>query len=468
MPRVLVVDDEESNRSALERILLREGWSVGLACDGREALEKLRSDRARGEETGVLLTDVKMPGMHGLDLLRAAKQLAPDVQVILMTAYGTVETAVEAMKEGAYDFVTKPLKRADVVASIQKALDRAELLAENRRLRDQLREQSAGSGDRAAEMIGQSAAMRMLLDQAGQVAPSMASVLITGESGTGKGALARWLHQQSGRRGARLVTVHCGAIPESLLESELFGYEAGAFTGATGKKEGRFDLASGGTLFLDEVTEMPLAVQVKLLRVLQEGEYERLGGTRTLRADVRVLAATNRDPEQAVAEGRLRADLYYRLNVIRLHAPALRERREDIALLARHFLAIHARKNHKTVHGIESDALAALEAHSWPGNVRELDNAVERAVVLGREETVRAGDLPPQLLSDTDRPQPEAGWLTFPVGTPISDVERRMIEATVRQCGGDRNLAAAILGITARTIYRREAEWRGEGGDGGG
>ncbi len=463
MPRVLVVDDEESNRTALERILVREGWTVGLAADGREALDKLRSDRARGDGAGVLLTDVKMPGMNGLDLLRAAKQLAPEVQVILMTAYGTVETAVEAMKEGAYDFVTKPLRRAEVVASVKNALDRAELLAENRRLREQIRDSAREqAGDGAVELIGQSAAMRALADQASQVAPAMASVLISGESGTGKGALARWIHQQSGRRGARLVTVHCGAIPESLLESELFGYEAGAFTGATGKKEGRFDLASGGTLFLDEVTEMPAAVQVKLLRVLQDGEYERLGGTRTLRADVRVLAATNRDPEQAVAEGRLRADLYYRLNVIRLHAPALRERREDIGLLARHFLAIHAHKNNKTLRAIDSDALAALEAHAWPGNVRELENAIERAVVLGRDDTLRVGDLPPQLLVRADRPPPETGWLTFQVGTPISDVERRMIEATVRQCGGDRNLAAAILGITARTIYRREAEWRGE------
>ncbi len=454
MARVLVVDDEESNRTALERIFQREGWSVSLAADGREALDKLRADRLRGEEPGVLLTDVKMPGMSGLDLLRAAKQVAPEVQVILMTAYGTVEAAVEAMKEGAYDFVTKPLKRAEVVASIQKGLDRAELLAENRRLREQI----AGVAERTTELVGQSAAMRTLLDEAGQVAPSMASVLITGESGTGKGALARWIHLQSGRRGARMVTVHCGAIPESLLESELFGYEAGAFTGATGRKEGRFDLAAGGTLFLDEVTEMPPAVQVKLLRVLQEGEYERLGGTRTLRADVRVLAATNRDPEQAVAEGRLRADLYYRLNVIRLHAPALRERREDIALLARYFLAVHARRNHKPVHSIEGDALAALEAHSWPGNVRELENAMERAVVLSREDTVRVADMPPAIRSA--EPHGESGWLTFAVGTSFSEMERRMIEATVRRCAGDRSLAAAMLGITARTIYRREAEWR--------
>ena len=462
MPRILVVDDEEPNRAALERIFLREGWSVTLASDGREALEKIRAERLRGEDIRVLLTDVKMPGMNGLDLLRAAKQLAPEVQVILMTAYGTVETAVEAMKEGAYDFVTKPLKRAEVVGSIQKALERGELLAENRRLREQI----AGTADRSTELVGQSAAMRSLLDEAGQVAPSMASVLVTGESGTGKGALARWLHQQSGRRGARLVTVHCGAIPESLLESELFGYEAGAFTGATGKKEGRFDLANGGTLFLDEVTEMPLAVQVKLLRVLQDGEYERLGGTRTLRADVRVLAATNRDPEQAVAEGRLRADLYYRLNVIRLHAPALRERREDIALLARHFLAVHARRNSKTVRGIESDAMAALEAHSWPGNVRELANVLERAVVLCREETVRVVDLPPALRAPGNAEAgTETGWLTFAVGTPFNDVERRMIESTVRLCAGDRNLAAAMLGITARTIYRREAEWRGAEGE---
>jgi two-component system response regulator HydG len=259
------------------------------------------------------------------------------------------------------------------------------------------------------------------------------------------------------------VTVNCGALPEPLLESELFGYEAGAFTGAHGRKEGRFDLASGGTLFLDEVTEMPPLLQVRLLRVLQDGEYERLGGTRTLKTDVRVLAATNRDPEQAVSEGRLRADLYYRLNVIRLHVPPLRERRADIALLARHFIAAHASRNNRDLRGIEPDALAAVERYAWPGNVRELENAMERAVILAREDHIRSVDLLPAVRNAVTTANPESERLSFVPGTPLRDVERRMIEATLRQCNGDRALTANLLGITSRTIYRREAEWRDDG-----
>lgn len=448
MPAILVIDDEEPNRIALERIFTREGWEVRSAGDGRQGLERLREG-----DVGVVVSDLKMPGMGGLELLRAARQFAPEVQVILVTAYGTVESAVEAMKEGAYDFVTKPLRRAEVIASVRKALEKHELVRENLRLRAQLAQAAPG------ELVGQSAPMRTLMEEAAQVAPSMASVLMTGESGTGKGLLARWMHAQSPRRERRLVTVNCAAIPEALLESELFGYEAGAFTGAAGRKEGRFDLALGGTLFLDEVTEMPLPLQVKLLRVLQEGEYERLGGTRTLQADVRVLAATNRDPDRAIAEGRLRADLYYRLNVIRLHVPALRERRQDIPLLARHFVAVHARRNQRVIRGIEEDVVAALEQYDWPGNVRELENAMERAVVLAREETIRLTDLPPAI-RNTPPGSGSTHWLTFGVGTPLSEVERRMIEATLRQCGGDRVIAAGLLGITARTIYRREAEWR--------
>lgn len=449
---ILVIDDEESNRLALERIFTREGWPVRVAADGRQGLEILREG-----DVGVVVSDLKMPGMGGLELLRAARQIAPEVQVILVTAYGTVESAVEAMKEGAYDFVTKPLRRTEVLASVRKALERRDLLRENLQLRQQIAQVTPG------ELVGQSGSLRSVMEEARQVAPSMASVLLTGESGTGKGLLARSIHSMSGRPG-RLVTINCGALPEALLESELFGYESGAFTGAHGRKEGRFDLAANGTLFLDEVTEMPLPLQVKLLRVLQDGEYERLGGTRTLRAEVRVLAATNRDPEQAVAENRLRSDLYYRLNVIRLHVPALRERRADIALLARHFASRHAARNGKPLRGLDPDAVSALERYGWPGNVRELENALERATILAREDVVRLVDLPPAVRAAASvASEPER--LTFAPGTPIRDVERQMIEATLRQCNGDRALAANLLGITARTIYRREAEWREESGE---
>ena len=448
---LLVVDDEAPNREALERIFTREGWNVRAAEDGRAALDTLRDGGV-----DVVLTDLKMPGLGGMELLRAARQVAPEVPVVLVTAYGTVETAVEAMREGAWDFVAKPLRRAEVVATVERAVERRRLLIENRVLRETLTESEPD------EMVGRGTALRQLLDEARQVAPSLATVLFTGESGTGKGILARWIHARSSRAQGRLVTVNCGAIPEALLESELFGYEQGAFTGAQGRKEGRFDLASGGTLFLDEVTELPVALQVKLLRVLQDGEYERLGGTRTLRSDVRVLAATNRDPEAAVAEGRLRADLYYRLNVIRLHVPALRERRSDVALLARHFVARHAARHGRTIVAIDADALAALEGYAWPGNVRELENALERAVVLAREDHVRLADLPANVRGAA--PAGDGGApLTFLPGTPLATVERAMIEATLRACNGDRALAANLLGIHVRTIYRRENEWREEG-----
>ena len=301
--------------------------------------------------------------------------------------------------------------------------------------------------------------MRQVLEEVDQVAPSDANVLLVGESGTGKSMLARALHERSRRRRSRLVTVNCAAIPETLLESELFGHEQGAFTGAIAKKEGRFDLAQGGTMFLDEVTEVSPSVQVKLLRVLQEGEYERVGGTRTLVADVRVVAASNRDIEEAVRNKSFREDLYYRLNVIQIRVPALRERIEDVPLLAAHFLARYAAKNRKAVHGLSNETLDALMGHTWPGNVRELENVVERAVVLCRVPIIELDLLPAGLQNN------EGGRkaLTFTVGTPLKTVERLMIEETLRHAAGDKTLAANLLGITARTIYRREAEWKEEG-----
>jgi DNA-binding NtrC family response regulator len=346
--------------------------------------------------------------------------------------------------------VTKPLRRSDIVRAARKALEKRNLVTENRALRDEL------ARAYPEDVIGRSAPMRRILEEARQVADSVASIFIAGESGTGKGMLARYIHKASPRRDKRLVTVNCAALPETLLESELFGHEAGSFTGAQGKREGRFDLARGGTLFLDEVTEMSPQVQVKLLRVLQDGEYERVGGTRTLQADVRVIAATNRDPEKAIADGALRADLFYRLNVIRIDLPPLRERREDVPLLAQHFLSIYAQRNRRAVQAISPEAVQALQAWDWPGNVRELENAIERAVVLTRDEVMGLESLPPAIRQRSAAP----GSLTFAVGTPLKTVERAMIEATMDSVDGDKALAAQLLGITARTIYRREAEWR--------
>ena len=441
---LLVVDDDASNRVTLERILRRDGYTVTHVASGREAMESFRE-----RPVDLVLTDLNMPGMSGIDLLKALRTVDPDAEVVVMTAYGTVETAVEAMKEGAYDFVSKPLKRHELLAVIRKALEKRSLAVENRRLREQLG--TIGEG----QVVGRSLAWVALLDELEQVAPSDATVLISGGSGTGKGRLARLCHSMSRRKEGRLVTVNCAALPEQLLESELFGYERGAFTGATSRKEGRFDLASGGTLFLDEITEMSLAVQVKLLRVLQEGEYERVGGTETLQADVRVIAATNRDIEADVAAGRFRQDLFYRLNVIRMAVPDLDERRDDIPLLAQHFLVRFNAKNGKHLEGFTPEALDALQSWTWPGNVRELENAIERAVVLCRDARIDLHDLPREIRAA--RGSKEA--LTFEVGTPLKNVERRMIEATLRYTDGDKSLAASLLGITARTIYRREAEW---------
>jgi len=444
-PQVLVVDDDDANRVTLERILARAGYDVSHADSGRSAMESLRN-----RPVDLILTDLKMPGMSGIDLLKAAKVVDPAIEVVVMTAYGTVETAVEAMKEGAYDFVAKPLKRLELTTVLEKALEKRSLLLENKRLREQLAE--VGQGD----IIGNGQVMRTLLDEVEQVAPSDATVLLSGESGTGKGRLARAIHRMSARSERRLVTVNCAAIPESLLESELFGYERGAFTGATGRKEGRFDLARGGTLFLDEITEMKPAIQVRLLRVLQDGEYERVGGTETLIADCRVIAATNRDIEEEVASGGFRADLYYRLNVVPIRVPPLRERSDDIPLLAQHFLVRFVRKNRKELAGITPEAIDALCGWKWPGNVRELENAIERAVVLCRGDKIDVGDLPPAMRSATS----DQKTLSFDVGTPLKDVERRMIEETLRYCNGDKQLAASLMGITARTLYRREAGWR--------
>jgi two-component system response regulator HydG len=429
----------------LERILSREGWDVVHAEDGRKGLERLRDGGV-----GVIVTDLKMPGMSGLELLKAARALAPDVEVVVMTAYGTVETAVVAMKEGAYDYVTKPLRRSEIVATIRKAYEKRQLILEKQQLREQIRAASSN------QVIGTSAPLRLLLEEIDQVAPSDASVLLVGESGTGKGLLARALHERSRRRNKRMITVNCAALPESLLESELFGHESGAFTGARRRKEGRFDLAQGGTLFLDEVTEIPLSVQVKLLRVLQEGEYERVGGTRTLTADVRVVAATNRNIESEVAAGRFREDLYYRLNVIQLRVPPLRDRRDDIPLLAAHFLDRFARKNHKAVAGFTPEAQDALVGYHWPGNVRELENALERAVVLSRSDHIELAQLPPAVRQGRGARK----RLTFEVGINLKEVERQLIKETLMYTRGDKRLAASLLGITARTIYRREAEWR--------
>jgi DNA-binding NtrC family response regulator len=443
---VLVVDDEPSNRTSLEKIFEREGMRVLSADGAKSALELARKHRVE-----VVLTDLMMPGTSGLELMRALKEVAPDTEVVMMTAYGTVEVAVQAMREGAYDFVEKPLKRMTIVKSVRKAAERQSLVVENRSLRRELKLLTT------REIVGQSTALRRVLDVAAQAAPSSATVLILGESGTGKELIARSIHEKSGRAGP-FVAVNCAAIPESILEAELFGHERGAFTGAVGRREGRFARAKGGTLFLDEIGELSPAVQVKILRVLQEGEYEPIGG-HTLKSDARIIAATNRDLRAEVDAGRFREDLYYRLNVISVTAPPLRARREDVPLLVDHFVGLYCKKNGRSRLTIPPEVLTRLSDYSWPGNVREIENVIERAAVLCRGESMGLDDLP-EAIARASTPTPSA--LTFSIGTPLEEVELRMIKETLKHAQGDKPLAAQLLGISTRTIYRKLGENEGQ------
>lgn len=437
---ILVVDDEQSILDSLTRIFSREGYQVVTAPDARQGLEILRHQPVQ-----VLLTDLVLPGMTGTDLLKAAKTVAPETEVVMMTAYGTVENAVEAMKQGAYDFVTKPLKRAQIVGVVKRTLEKQSLVIENRSLRAQL------EATRRRAIIGNSIPWRRMMEVVMQAAPSSATVLIQGESGTGKELLAKAIHERSNRVNCPFVPVNCAAIPESILEAELFGYERGAFTGAVTHRDGRFSLADKGTLFLDEVGEISPQVQVKLLRVLQEGEFERLGG-RTVRVDLRLVAATNKDLMTEVREGRFREDLFYRLNVIAIYVPPLRDRPEDIPLLADYFLRRYADKNGKPISGFTHTAMDRLAAYHWPGNVRELENVVERAVVLTKNQVIEEDDLPRDLLHSEAA---DNRTINIAIGTPLEEVERRLIHETLKRTKGDKRLAAQLLGIATRTIYRR-------------
>jgi two-component system response regulator HydG len=439
---LLVADDDPGLRESLERTLTREGYRVVLASDGRAALERVQ---AGGVD--LIVTDLRMPGLTGLELLRAAKAIMPDVDVILLTAFGTVEEAVKAMKDGAYDFLTKPFRREQLIKLVDKALERRDLIEQNKALKKQLEDIRA-----KGQMIGSSPAYRRMLSLVEQVADSSATILIQGESGAGKELVARTIHERSGRRNGPFVAVNCAALPENLLESELFGYEKGAFTGAAGRKDGRFELANGGTLFLDEVADLSLVTQPKILRVLQEGEIERLGGTRTIQVDVRIVAATNQDLSDMVKEKRFREDLYYRLNVITVRVPPLRERHEDIRLLAQHYLRVYAAKNGRKLDGFSNEALERLESYRWPGNVRELENLIERMVLLARKDRIDAEDLPEEI-AGVKRPPRDA--ILELVGTPLADVEQRLLDETLRITGGNKTQAAKLLGIDVRTVARK-------------
>jgi DNA-binding NtrC family response regulator len=449
--RILIVDDEANARAALNEILHEDGFLTETAADGFKALGKL-SDF----DPDVVLTDLKMPGLDGIGLMEKGREIVPGAVFVVMTAFGTIGSAVDAVKRGADNYLTKPLDFEALVAVVERALEKSRLIKENLRLRQRLRERNVMS-----HIIGDSPMMKKLLQLVEQVAKSRASVLIVGESGTGKELIAEAIHRASPRAKAPLVRLNCAALAEGLLESELFGHEKGAFTGALGRREGRFKQADQGTLFLDEVSEIPPATQVKLLRFLQERAFERVGGNETLHVDVRILAATNRDLRRRIEEGRFREDLFYRLNVVSLEIPPLRARIEDVAPLAMFFLSRYAEENGKRIDGFDEEALGLLEAYGWPGNVRELENAIERAVVLCDEPLVSRRHLPANIAPRQDNDGPPL----IP-GSSLDDIERFAILRTLEMCGGSTSKAAAVLGISSRKIQYKLHEYapRDEGG----
>jgi DNA-binding NtrC family response regulator len=448
--RILIVDDEANARAALSEILRDDGYATETAADGFKALGKL-------EEfvPDVILTDLKMPGLDGIAFMEKARAAAPGAVFVVMTAFGTIQSAVAAVKKGAENYLTKPLDFEALAAVVDRAMEKARLLQETRQLRDRLRERNA-----FGHIVTSDTKMTELLELVEQVGPSRASVLITGESGTGKELIAEAIHAASPRAKKPFVRLHCAALAESLLESELFGHERGAFTGAVTRREGRFKQADGGTLFLDEIGEIPGGTQVKLLRFLQEREFERVGGNETLKVDVRVIAATNRNLTAEIAKGAFREDLYYRLNVVAVDLPPLRERKGDVAALASFFLRRYASENGRSIEGFSDDALARLGAYSWPGNVRELENVIERAVVLCNESRVEMKHLPATLV-----PQAERGGTPPIPGSTIQDLERYAILKTLEACGGSTSKAAMILGVSTRKIQYKLHEYGAPGGD---
>jgi DNA-binding NtrC family response regulator len=445
--RILIVDDESNARAALSEILDEEGYATETAADGFKALGKL-------EEFGpdVILTDLKMPGLNGIAFMEKARAAAPSAVFVVMTAFGTISSAVDAMRKGAENYLLKPLDPGALGAVVERAMEKAKLLQETQRLRDRLRERNAFS-----HIVSSDPKMNAVLELVAQVGPSRASVLITGESGTGKELIAEAIHLASPRAKAPFVRLHCAALSESLLESELFGHERGAFTGAVGRRDGRFKQADGGTLFLDEIAEVSPAVQVKLLRFLQEKTFERVGGNETLKVDVRIIAATNRDLGAEIKKGTFREDLFYRLNVVTIELPPLRERKGDIPGLASFFLRRYAAENGKHIETLSDDALETLREYAWPGNVRELENAVERAVVLCDGPVVQKNHLPSSVVPSEDRGGPP------PIpGTTIADLERYAILRTLEACGGSTSKAATVLGVSPRKIQYKLHEYAKE------
>jgi DNA-binding NtrC family response regulator len=446
--RVLIVDDEQNARQALVELLAEEGYETESAADGLKALELMAE-----LEPEVVVTDLKMPGLDGLQLIERSKARHAHTAFVVMTAFGTIDTAVRAIKLGAENYLTKPIDVNTLSALVARAMEKAKLAAEAAQLRRRLDERLD-----FGNIVGDHPSMQRLFKLMAQVAKSRATVLIHGETGTGKELIAAAIHQHSPRRSGPFIRLNCASLAETLLESELFGHERGAFTGATGRRQGRLQQADGGTLFLDEVSEIPLSVQVKLLRFLQERELERVGGNETIRVDARIVAATNRDLGERVREGLFREDLFYRLNVVQLEVPPLRARRSDIPLLAEHFTREHARENGFENKRLTSAAIKALISYPWPGNVRELENAIERAVVLAPSDEIDVEQLPALASSN----QVDSIHVLVP-GLTLAELERAAILQALESAGGSTHAAAAMLGISRRKIQYRLKEWGMQG-----
>ncbi|RKH55063.1 sigma-54-dependent transcriptional regulator [Corallococcus llansteffanensis] len=469
MARILVIDDHDTLREGMTVTLTRSGHTVSAVKSGADGLAAYKKG-----PFDLVVTDLKMDGMDGIAVTRALKQLDAGAVVMVVTAFGTIETAVQAMQEGAYDFITKPFPPEVLRAKVDKGLELSATRRQVERLTARTDAHDADAALTHRDIVGDSEPMQKLLAQVRKVAASDATVLVRGESGTGKELVARMLHQQSPRRSGPFVVVHCAALAETLLESELFGHERGSFTGAVKRKLGRFELADGGTLFLDEIGEIPASVQTKLLRVLQEKELQRVGGEETLKVDVRVVSATHRDLQAEVKAGRFREDLYYRLHIVPLTLPPLRERPEDITALARHFVAKHAPRVNRRVTGIADATLHALTRHAWPGNVRELENVMEQSLVFAEGDTLTPADLPPHLSGQTPRmdsglPVPQGDR---PLPDILEDLERQLIARAYEKAGGVKTETARLLGIKTSALYYKLEKYgflpRGDRPDEGG
>ena len=455
-PTILIVEDEKNTREGLRKFLESQDYDVLTAENGEEALRKIERERP-----DLVLTDIRMPGMDGVALLEKIKVKFPEISVILLTAYGTVENAVKAIKLGAFHYLTKPVNLEELELLIKKALAQQSLREQNRELRRELFRERYEEG----QILAHSDKMKKVLEMVDRIAPTRSTVLLQGESGTGKELLAHRIHDLSPRRTETFLAVHCAALTETLLASELFGHEKGAFTGATERRVGRFEMANGGTLFLDEVSEIPLEMQVKLLRVLQEGEFERVGGTKTIRSDVRLICATNKDLVQEVRQGKFREDLFYRINVILLKVPPLRDRKEDIRPLIDYFVKYLARINGKSIDSIEEEVYRQMESYPWPGNVRELKNIVERMVVLSQGRRLMVNNLPEDLKQEPLFFGREVPGLNAPLFHPqqasnLQEMEKELIRMRLTESGGNKSKAARQLGISRRTLYRKIHEYQ--------